>query len=331
MSWPLTVDATLLDRDLTMTVGRRQLPEPAADEALVAVEWAGLCGSDLHVLRTGAWVVDWPATLGHELYGRIVQAPLGSPLGVGTAVVADSRVPCGRCDRCQSDPDHCPNIQFVGEVFPGGFASHCVLPLSLLHAVPEGVPGQVAVLAEPLAVAVHALGHLHHEPERIAILGHGPIGALVHIEARRRWPEVAIDVAEPVASRRVLAQTLGANAFESDRQLTTAGYDTIVDAAGYRTSMQRALELGDVGAHVLLVALGHDPVSVTPSVLVERRLRITGCHAFIGELPSAIALLAAEGSRYAPVVTETVGLADFPDAVARQLQRPDAVKLLVHP
>ena len=331
MGWPLTVDATLLDRDLTMTVGKRQLPEPAADEALVAVEWAGLCGSDLHVLRTGAWVVDWPATLGHELYGRIVQAPPGSPLVVGAPVVADSRVPCGRCDACGIDPNRCPNIQFVGEVFPGGFASHCVLPLSLLHAVPEGVPGQVAVLAEPLAVALHALGHLHHEPARIAILGHGPIGALVHIEARRRWPGSVIDVAEPATLRRTLAQALGASVFESDEDLTAGGYDTVVDAAGYRTSLQRAVELGDVGAHVLLVALGHDAVSLTPSVLVERRLQITGCHAFIDELPAAIALLAAEGSRYAPVVTETVGLGDFPDAVARQLRRPDAVKLLVHP
>ena len=125
-----------------MTVGTRQLPEPAADEALVAVEWAGLCGSDLHVLRTGAWVVEWPATLGHELYGRIVQAPPGSPLASEHPVVADSRVPCGRCDACMTDPNRCPNIQFVGEVFPGGFASHCVLPLSLLHAVPEAVPAR---------------------------------------------------------------------------------------------------------------------------------------------------------------------------------------------
>jgi threonine dehydrogenase-like Zn-dependent dehydrogenase len=331
MIWPLTVDASLLDRDLTMTVGRRELPEPGAEEALIAVEWAGVCGSDLHVMRTGAWVVDWPATLGHELYGRIVQAPPGSLLAAGTPVVADSRVPCGRCDECRRDRNRCPNIQFVGEVRPGGFASHCVLPLSLLHPVAEHVPGSTAVLAEPLAVAVHALSHLHHQPERIAILGHGPIGALIHIEARRLWPGCTVDVAEPATLRRELAETLGANAFESDGELTAGGYDTVIDAAGYRSSMNRALELGDVGAHVLLVALGHTDATVTPSVLVERRLQITGCHAFIDELPTAVALLTEEGSRYAPVVTETVGLADLPDAVARQLRRPDAVKLLVRP
>ena len=79
------------------------------------------------------------------------------------------------------------------------------------------------------------------------------------------------------------------------------------------------------------MALAHATRTVTPSVLVERRLQISGCHAFIDELPTAVALLAAEGSRYAPVVTETVELAELPDAVARQLRRPDAVKLLVHP
>jgi threonine dehydrogenase-like Zn-dependent dehydrogenase len=331
MTWPLTVDAALLDRGLTMTIGSRELAEPAADEALVAVEWAGVCGSDLHVLRTGAWVVDWPATLGHELYGRIVEAPPGSSLHVGTPVVADSRVPCGACDECLRDPNRCPNIQFVGEVRPGGFASHCVLPVSLLHAVPAHVPGSTAVLAEPLAVAIHALSHLHHRPERIAILGHGPIGALIQIEARRRWPGCTVDVAEPVAPRRELARALAASTFESDEELTTGGYDTVIDAAGYRTSLARALELGDVGAHVLLVALAHADATVTPSTLVERRLQISGCHAFVDELPTAVALLAAEGSRYAPVVTETVDLAELPDAVARQLRRPDAVKLLVRP
>src|SRR4051794_18152585 len=95
-----TTPAFLLERDLTMSVASRELPEPGADEALIRVEWAGLCGSDLHVMRTGAWVADWPATLGHEIYGRVEQAPPGSPLTAGTAVVADSRIPCGRCSAC---------------------------------------------------------------------------------------------------------------------------------------------------------------------------------------------------------------------------------------
>lgn len=324
-------DALLVDRNLTLRSGERELPPPADDEALVKVEWAGVCGSDLHVLRTGDWVADWPATPGHELYGRVVSAPPDGTLVPGTAVVADSRLPCRRCATCRRDPDRCPHIQFVGELRPGGFASHCVLPASILHPVADDVAGSTAVLAEPLAVALHALSHLRHVPERAAILGHGPIGALVHVEIRRRWPSCVVDVAEPVPLRRRLAEALGATTAERADALAATGYDTVVDAAGHRTSLTDAITLGAAGAHVLLVALAHAETVVQPRALVERRLQITGCHAFVDELPAAITLLTREGWRYDPVVTHAVALPDLPTALRGLLERPDAVKLLVHP
>ncbi|HEU4975679.1 MAG TPA: alcohol dehydrogenase catalytic domain-containing protein [Baekduia sp.] len=323
--------ALMVERDLTVRVGTRTLPEPAADEALIAVEWAGICGSDLHVLRTGDWVVDWPATLGHELYGRVLAAPEGSGLSPGDAVVSDSRLACGTCDWCRVDPDRCPHIQFVGELRPGGFASHCVLPARILHRVDPGVAGSTAVLAEPLAVALHALSHLDHAPRRAAILGHGPIGALVHAELRRRAPGCAVDVAEPAALRAQLAEALGGRVTASSAELDPAAYDVVVDAAGYATSLADALALGAPGAHVLLVALGHAEAAVHPAALVERRLRVTGCHAFVDELPEAIRLLSEEGWRYDPVVTAAVALDDLPGALAALLDRPDDVKVLVRP
>lgn len=325
----LSAEALLLDRDLTMRVDGRILEEPGGGEALIEVEWAGLCGSDLHVMRTGDWVVDWPATPGHEIYGRVAASAPASGLTIGTPVVVDSRVPCGGCEQCQQDPDRCPDIQFVGELRPGGFASHCVLPLALLHPVPEDLSGSTAVLAEPLAVALHTLGHLRHEPRRAAILGHGPIGALIHAELLRRWPECRVDVAEPAGLRRQLAQALGARAFPTDAKLCAGGYDAVIDAAGHRGSLTRAIALADTGAHVLVVALGHDEVALWPRGLVERRLHISGCHAFVDELPAAVGLLAREGWRYEPVITDAVELRDLPVAAARQLAAPDAIKLLV--
>ncbi len=67
--------ALLLDRELTLRTGPRELPEPKPGEVLVRVEWAGVCGSDLHVLRTGDWVSYWPATLGHEVAGTVEHCP----------------------------------------------------------------------------------------------------------------------------------------------------------------------------------------------------------------------------------------------------------------
>jgi threonine dehydrogenase-like Zn-dependent dehydrogenase len=327
----IEADALLVERDLTMRVGHRVLAEPAADEVLIAVEWAGVCGSDLHVLRTGDWVTEWPATLGHEIFGRVVRAPSGSGLTKGTPVVTDSRLACGRCATCLVDPNRCPSILFVGEVRPGGFASHVVLPASIVHPVPEHVPGSTAVLAEPLAVALHALSHLRTPPERAAIVGHGPIGALVHAELRRRAPGCVIDVAEPLGLRARLAEALGAWVAERACDLPQQSYDVVVDAAGYATSLTDAIALGAPGAHVLLVALGHAEVALHPSVLVERRLQLTGCHAFVGELPEAVRLLGSDGWRYDPVVTDAVALAELPEALTGLLASPDAVKVVVHP
>jgi threonine dehydrogenase-like Zn-dependent dehydrogenase len=327
-----TTAALLLERDLTMSVGERDLSAPGPDEALLRVEWAGLCGSDLHVMRTGDWVVEWPATLGHEIFGRVEQAPAGSAIAPGTPVVADSRIPCGECAACAAgDTDACPNVAFVGEARPGGFASHCVLPLALLHQVPETLEGSRAVLAEPLAVVLHALSHLDGEPARAAVLGHGPIGALVQIELRRRFPSCEVQVAEPAPLRASLARALGAECAASSHDLAPGAFDLVIDAAGYPRSLADAIALCRPAAQVLLLALSEREVPLKPMEIVEKRLRITGSNAFRGELDDAIALLVAEGWRYEPVVTDAIELDELPDTARRQLEQPDAVKVLVRP
>src|SRR5581483_7111878 len=131
----------------------------------------------------------------------------------------------------------------VGECRPGGFAGLCVLPSSLLHPVPDGLVPETAVLAEPLAVAMHGLGRLSQRPQRVAVLGHGPIGALVQIELRRRFPDAEVTVAEPVPLRAQLARALGAEVAGTAADLPDHRYDTVVDAAGYATSLTDALSL----------------------------------------------------------------------------------------
>jgi 2-desacetyl-2-hydroxyethyl bacteriochlorophyllide A dehydrogenase len=326
------IAAFLLEQDLSMSIGTRELPAPGAEEVLIAVEWAGLCGSDLHVMRTGAWVTSWPATLGHEIYGRVVEAPDGAEVERGDAVVVDSRIPCSACAECTSGrPSHCHQIQFVGEACPGGFAERCVLPARALALVPNELEGSTAVLAEPLAVVLHGLSHLVAEPRRAVILGHGPVGALLHAELRRRHPDAVLDIAEPAPLRSSLARAFGGRVVASGSELPRAAYDLVVDASGYAGSLVDAIRLGAPAAQILLLGLSDHPVPVSPIDIVERRLRITGSNAFISELPDAVALLASEGWRYDPVVTDAIELAELPDTARRQLSAPDAVKVLVRP
>jgi threonine dehydrogenase-like Zn-dependent dehydrogenase len=327
-----TMPAFLLGRDLSMSVGERALPSPGRCEAVIRVGWAGLCGSDLHVMRTGDWVAEWPATLGHEIYGTVERAPEGGALAAGDAVIADSRIACGKCTWCRAgERDRCVGVTFVGEARPGGFAALCALPAEMLHSVPPELAGSTAVLAEPLAVVLHALSQLRTAPRHVAILGHGPIGALAHIELRRRYPEATVEVAEPAALRARLARALGATGTTNAADLDDGAFDTVIDAAGYHGSLTHAVKAVAPRGQVLVLALSGAEVPMMPRELVERSIAITGANAFIDELPEAIARLADEPWRYEPVVTDAVSLTELPGAARRQLDHPEAIKVLVCP
>jgi threonine dehydrogenase-like Zn-dependent dehydrogenase len=360
----------LLDRDLSLRLGERELPAPAPGELLVRVEWAGICGSDLHVLRTGDWVTSWPATLGHEVAG-IVEASPGGELPAGARVVIDSRVPCGSCAGCAASPQLCENLAWFGEACPGGFASHVLVPAGRVAACPDDLEPAVAVLAEPLAVAMHAVSRVSEPPGRAVIFGYGPIGALVHLELTRRWPGTTVSVAEPVAARLQLAEAFGAEraattttpvaataattvtpAAAAPPAVTTPAVTTatvtppavtapavttaerprlVVDAAGYPGSLGDAIDACANGGTVLAVALGHEPVPLIPAALAGRELTLAGCNGFAGELPEAVAALAADPGRYRPLVTEAILLDEAPRRLAGLLTEPAAGKAVIRP
>jgi threonine dehydrogenase-like Zn-dependent dehydrogenase len=331
------IPALLLERDLSLRLGERELPEPRPGELLLQVEWAGVCGSDLHVLRTGDWVMDWPATLGHEVAGRVAASP-GGELAAGTLVVVDSRVPCGTCPGCATGPHLCERLAWFGEACPGGFESHVLVPADRVAPCPEGLEAAIAVLAEPLAVAMHAVSRSGFgsaaaaglAPERVTILGYGPIGALVHLEIARRWQQVAVTVVEPVEARRELAAAFGAEPAE------TAGGPgrpprLVVDAAGYPGSLPDAMAGCARGGTVVVVALGHQPEPVVPAALAERELTLAGCNGFAAELSQAVAVLAADPDRYRPLVTDAVTLDEAPRRLRELLLAPAAGKVVIRP
>lgn len=319
----MRVTALLMDRDLALTVGARELPAPGAGEVLVGVAWAGVCGSDLHVLRTGDWVAYWPATLGHEVAGRVLES--GDPaVPVGTPVVLDSRVPERGADGTLRADRLSPDLQWLGEAYPGGFAEGLVVPSVSVRTVPESLDLADAVLAEPLAVTRCALDQVRGTPASVLVLGHGPIGALSHIEARRRWPGARVAVAEPDPGRAALARELGAD------EPGDGPYDLVIDGAGHAESLTDAVRHAAPGGTVLLVALGQAPSGITTAEIVERGLTLVGSVGFDDHhLDEAVAALAAGPGAYRPIVSHRVPLTGLPAFLSDPESRKDAVKILV--
>jgi threonine dehydrogenase-like Zn-dependent dehydrogenase len=318
-------DSLRLHQDLTFTRGDTELHDAEPGQALIRIEFAGVCGSDLHVMRTGDWVSMWPAVLGHEIIGVVHSCP-GGEFIVGDRVVVDSRVPCGDCEGCNQAPNLCSNLAWVGEIMPGGYQTHALFSTSQLVHCPANLEAGIGVLAEPLAVAMHGVSKVDLIPDSALILGYGPIGALVHSELRRRNPSCSVTVCEPEHMRQQMASAFGAitiGSLQGDR------WPLVVDAAGYATSLADAVNATSHGGTVLAIAIPHMSVLVDAQGLVERSISLFGSVGFDDELPLAIRVLSEEPDSFRPLVTEAVLLDDAAERLATLSSKPAAGKVVI--
>jgi alcohol dehydrogenase len=152
-------------------------PTPGAGEALVRVLLAGICNTDLEIMRG---YMGFAGVLGHEFVGLVEEA--GDAQWAGRRVVGEINCACGDCRTCRAGrPTHCPQRTTVGIAgHEGVLAEHVVLPLANLHAVPATVTDRQAVFTEPLAAALEIPEQAHIRPsERVVVLGDGKLGLLV--------------------------------------------------------------------------------------------------------------------------------------------------------
>ena len=158
-------------------------PEPGPGQVRIAVAAAGVCGTDIHILRD-EFPSRPPVILGHEFSGRVDRLGDGvAEFAPGDSVVAmPAAVRCGRCRYCLSgDILMCEGRRSIGHGVDGAFARYVVVPAEMVHRVPQGVPLRHAALAEPVAVAVHAVSERSKVTAGDAVLvsGVGPIGLLI--------------------------------------------------------------------------------------------------------------------------------------------------------
>ena len=131
------------------------------DEVLVRVRYAGICGTDLQILKGYAGFRGVP---GHEFVGVVEEAEDGSLMG--RRVVGEINVACGRCDMCRVGlRRHCRNRTVLGiKERDGSFSEYLKLPAENLHIVPDEVSDEEVVFVEPLAAAFEIVEQLHLEP-----------------------------------------------------------------------------------------------------------------------------------------------------------------------
>ena len=311
-----------------LAVTDRPEPEPAAGMAVCRVTLAGVCNTDLEIVRG---YMGFRGVLGHELVG-VVEA--GPPEWLGRRVVAEINFACGRCEACGSGlARHCPSRRVMGILgADGAFAERVAVPVANLHAVPDGVADAEAVFAEPLAAAFEIVEQLALEPaawrdQRVLVQGDGKLGLLVaqvlqcagaRVHAVGKHPEkLAV-----LAARGIETSLAGdGRALASGRR-----YDLCVEATGTARGFETAVAATRPRGVLVLksTVAGRHPLDLAPLVIDEIHLLGSRC----GPFAPALAALAGGEIDVASLVDDRLPLSRGDLALRRAGER-GALKILI--
>jgi threonine dehydrogenase-like Zn-dependent dehydrogenase len=265
----------------------QQVPEPAVapGEVLLGIVAAGICGSDLHGFLGHSERRQPGLVMGHESVATILE--VGPGVGgwrAGQRVCFNPLVSCRACAACLGGRQNvCASWRIFGmDRLHGTYAERIAVPACQLHPLSEGLPAEEAVLAEPLAVLVHALRISWPESvDSVAVFGAGPIGALALVLARRHGASriAVVDVNdERLAAARALGADLVVNAAREDgaaavREWTRgAGADYVVEAVGVDATRQASVAAAARGARIVFLGIAHNdsPLPFTTMIRNEQ-------------------------------------------------------------
>ena len=298
-------------------------PEPVLqrpDDVLLRIERVGLCGSDVHYYlegRIGNQILHYPATLGHECSGTVLETgPAVQGLKAGDRVAVDPAFPCGECDQCLSGRRHtCRRLRFMGGPgqAPGAAAERYVAPTACCAAVPASLSLDEAMLVEPLSIGLHAvrLSQLA-AGMKIAILGGGPIGLSVLLCAKATAPCTAW-VTDLLDQRLVVARRCGADAVLNSRQGDVAaalaqseprGLDLVFECSGNPACVEQGQALLRPGGSLMLLGIPPvDAVAFDPHHMRRCELRFQAVRRQNDCLLPAIRLIAGRRLDPSPLLT----------------------------
>jgi (R,R)-butanediol dehydrogenase/meso-butanediol dehydrogenase/diacetyl reductase len=320
------------------------------------------------VYETGAYVTEAPVTMGHEFSGTVIET--GGEvrsLSPGDRVVGDSRVSCGKCEFCVKGlPNLCVSLGFIGEVREGAFAEEILLDERSLVRIGASVPLEIAALAEPLAVSIHAFRQAFADTREAAgppagppsaaeettrgapakravsggntrargalVLGAGPIGALLYGVARIHGLE-DITVADVSSYRRAAMEKAHPGSTADPSSLPARTYDVVFETTGSGAVAESLLpKVMKKKGTLVMIGLFGSPPSFDLNGLIENEWNVRGCAAFSDELGEAARLLEAHWPAFTHAVSHLLPLREFQSAFDLLLSpEKEAMKVVFRP
>jgi threonine dehydrogenase-like Zn-dependent dehydrogenase len=305
----------------------RDAPVPRREgEALVQVICAGICNTDLEIVKGYA---GFRGTPGHEFVGRVVESP--DARLAGRRVVGEINAGCGQCEVClQGDSRHCASRTVLGiKNRDGAFAEFLSLPVGNLIEVPDSISDTAAVFVEPLAAAFNIIERISLEPSTsIAIVGDGKLAQLITLVMARTNCELVVvgrheeklKMARKHGAKRVLLDT------DALDRGWDARFDIVIEASGSPSGLANALRLVKPRGIVVLKSTHHGATPVETSQVVVNEVTIIGSRC--GRFRPALEFLARGSVDLSPLITQRLPLEDGLFAF-HQAAHPDAMKVII--
>ncbi len=255
-------------------VDNYEKPVPDRGEALVKVLLAGICNTDLEIVRG---YQDFRGIPGHEFVGRIEEVNSQQQDLVGKKVVGEINCGCGVCDFCiKGLKSHCRQRRVIGiKGKNGAFAEYLTLPLENLFDVPDSVSDEEAVFVEPLAAAFEILEQVHIKPtDRVAVLGDGKLGILTAMVLQHSGAELHLIGKHP--EKMALAGSSQIATLLLEDLLRDNSFDLVIEATGSPAGFDLAREIIKPRGTLVLKSTVAESKELNLSSLVVNEITLVG-------------------------------------------------------
>ncbi len=302
------------------------IPQPEPGFALLRLRLAGICSTDLELVRG---YYPYTGIPGHEFVGEVVEVNASSEIRqawLGQRVVGEINLPCGGCEACLAGrPTHCERRTVLGIIKHAGvFAEYLTLPLDNLHRVPDNLPDEAAVFTEPVAAALEIQDQINIRPsDRVLVVGAGRLGLLIAQTLALTGCDLSVAVRRP-APRQLLADW-GIRSVDP-AEVAAGRSDVVVEASGSPSGFALARRAVRTRGVLVLKSTyaGEMPVNFSSIVVDELTLIGSRC----GPFPPALRLLADRRLDPRPLIAQRCRLADGLAAFT-QAGQPGVLKVLL--
>ena len=314
-------------------------PEVQPGEALLRIQYVGICGSDVHTYTGSNPLGVCPLVPGHELSAQVeeVAAP-GAEIEVGDLVVLEPLVRCGRCYPCkQGRYNCCENLRVMGVGIDGGMREMFCAPIGLLHRVPAGVPPRIAALTEPVTIGHQAIarGRVSRE-DALVVIGAGPIGMLTALIGKSLGATVGVWDIKDVRLKR--AERLGVdfvvNPEDGDpieRTVAALGArpSVVIEAVGIASTIRAAINLVLAAGRVVVIGVSLQDAQFPEVQLVRKELDLLGTRNSCRMFPRALEFVSDHQDKLGSLITHEFPLVEAERGIQTMMDPDEDVMKVV--